>query len=698
MNFKAWCLWTGLLIGLAGCGGSPGPSGPGGVPAPNAVTGVSITPNSVTLDLSQTSQFNATVSGTGTFNTNVTWTCTAGTISGTGLFRAPGAPGTFTVKAVSQGDNSKVAIAMVTVKPAPQVTSVAVSPHTGYVSIGSQIQFTAVVSGVGAYNPNVRWWAGYGKISSTGLYTAPRSGLTDIVKAFSVSNPGIYDQVTITVGSLGYSVKSIQIAPTPVRVKSQGTQQFVSTVRYYSPSSGNQSTTNPAWSVFSAELGTVDPDGTYHAPLVDHPTTDHVIARAKGDLSKSATATVNLDAGYRYSYTVCDPSKMPLWVAYQTTSNSDWKLIMPTGNTYSFLVPEGPFALAVVDSTGAGGTIFYATTADPAPFPTGCGQGASVNVKGTLGPLSQNQPGTISLGEGQTTILGTGPNSFPSFTVSAQTGTSDLFATLGHDLTGPGGDNPPPSKVIVKRNLSVSAAMTLGSPLDFGLDGVDTFLKTLSVTGSTSQELVSANVSYKVRGGSALQVSQIRANSIPGGSTLFWDYAGIPTPPLDTTRDLYLASATATGTNGSNVFLRTVQKNTFSQFFPSSVALPPALGSASTSIRFRSPYIRPGSSWTNSGGYRNIGLSFQQSYKDAQGQQKNKGWDVELTGAYLQATPGAAYVLPDFSPVPGWDNAWALLPGVPMDWTVSGNTFAPGIWRSEMEFGIANVGGTIQSP
>ena len=81
---------------------------------------VTVTPTSATVNSGGTQQFSAQVANTG--NTSVTWTATAGTISGSGLFTAPTvtADKSVSVTATSVADTTKSASATVTVKaPGP---------------------------------------------------------------------------------------------------------------------------------------------------------------------------------------------------------------------------------------------------------------------------------------------------------------------------------------------------------------------------------------------------------------------------------------------------------------------------------------------------------------------------------------------------------------------------------------------------
>ncbi len=82
-----------------------------GPPENSAWMSVAINPTSVTLKPGATQQFIASV--TGTDNTAVTWTSTNGAISNTGLYTAPSASGTYTVKATSVADPTKSASATV---------------------------------------------------------------------------------------------------------------------------------------------------------------------------------------------------------------------------------------------------------------------------------------------------------------------------------------------------------------------------------------------------------------------------------------------------------------------------------------------------------------------------------------------------------------------------------------------------------
>lgn len=160
---------TALL--LASCGGGDGGGGSSSPPPPPAQTvAITVSPATVTLAAGGTAQFQCAV--TGSTNTACTWSVDgAGTISAAGLYTAPAAAGTATVRATSAADGTKSATAAVTVTaPAPQVT-VTITPATVSIATGASQQFTcAVTNGTGQA---CTWSATGGNITANGLYTAP---------------------------------------------------------------------------------------------------------------------------------------------------------------------------------------------------------------------------------------------------------------------------------------------------------------------------------------------------------------------------------------------------------------------------------------------------------------------------------------------------------------------------------------------
>ena len=126
-----------LALFVAGCGGGGG----GG-----QVQSISVAidaPKTVTVAASATHQFQATV--TGTSNTAVTWTvmeASGGSVNASGLYTAPGTPGTYHVVATSQADSSKSDTATATVEAGNPGISVTIdAPRTVTVAASATHQF-----------------------------------------------------------------------------------------------------------------------------------------------------------------------------------------------------------------------------------------------------------------------------------------------------------------------------------------------------------------------------------------------------------------------------------------------------------------------------------------------------------------------------------------------------------------------------
>jgi hypothetical protein len=148
---------------------------------------ITISPTSAKLAPSTSRQFSAQV--TGNANTSVSWSVAGsgcagsncGTITQTGLYTAPATipnPPVITVKVTSQADTTKSASAQVTIATAVSIT---ISPTTAVLTVSTQRQFHAVVTGT--TNTGVTWTvtgagcngSSCGTVSSAGLYIAPPS-------------------------------------------------------------------------------------------------------------------------------------------------------------------------------------------------------------------------------------------------------------------------------------------------------------------------------------------------------------------------------------------------------------------------------------------------------------------------------------------------------------------------------------------
>ncbi len=167
---------------------SGGGSNGGGTPPSNpTITSVTVTCTPTSIQTGQTSQCSATVSGTGSYSSAVTWSADSGPITSSGVYTAPSsipASGKATITATSTQDSTKSGAASVTVTPSFTITGVSVSCNPTSVPDGGTSQCTATVSGSGNFDASVTWTASLGTIASTAQnaasYTAPSNGTASV--------------------------------------------------------------------------------------------------------------------------------------------------------------------------------------------------------------------------------------------------------------------------------------------------------------------------------------------------------------------------------------------------------------------------------------------------------------------------------------------------------------------------------------
>ena len=236
---------------------------------------VSMSPTSAALSTGGQQQFTAYVSGTS--NTAVTWSASAGTVTSRGLYTAPGTAGTNIVTATSAADTTKSASASVTVSQSSQV-SVSVSPTAISINQGAQQQFTATVAGTS--NTGVNWSviSGSGTISPSGLFTAPNKQESDTVQAQSQA-----DTTKTAVASVTVPAVSLSFSPLSATVQPNGTQQFTATV-------SGTTNTGVLWSEIGN--GSVSQAGLYTAPGSSETDTVTATAAASSAATRSASVSV----------------------------------------------------------------------------------------------------------------------------------------------------------------------------------------------------------------------------------------------------------------------------------------------------------------------------------------------------------------------------------------------------------------------
>ena len=254
-------------------------------PAAPTITSVSITCSPATVAVNATSQCNATVQGTGSYSSAVTWSASGGNITPSGLFTAPAAAGTVTVTATSTQDTTKAGTAAITVQlTSPTITSVSATCSPVMVNISATSQCTATVQGTGSYSSAVTWSASGGSINPSGLFTAPASAGTVTVTATSTEDTTKAGTATIAVQLPPPTITSVSVICSPATVIVSATSQCNATVQ----GTGSYSSA-VTW---SASGGTINSSGLFTAPASAGTLT--VTATSTQDTTKSGQATVTV--------------------------------------------------------------------------------------------------------------------------------------------------------------------------------------------------------------------------------------------------------------------------------------------------------------------------------------------------------------------------------------------------------------------
>src|SRR5688500_12579634 len=173
-----------------------------------AVSSVSITPASVTLNAGATSQLTKAISPSNATNQNVSWTSSnmsVAAVSSSGLVTAGTVSGTTTITCTT-ADGSKTATSTITVVAPIPVITVSVTSPTPSIIVGATSQLSVVIGPANATNKSVTWAsnnAGIASVDANGLVRGIAPG-TAVITAKTVDGNKTAT-ASITVNAIGNS-------------------------------------------------------------------------------------------------------------------------------------------------------------------------------------------------------------------------------------------------------------------------------------------------------------------------------------------------------------------------------------------------------------------------------------------------------------------------------------------------------------
>lgn len=279
-----------LAIAITGCQGMPASTG--STSTAKTLTSISVSPATANVSAGDTQQFTATAKysdgSTANVSSSVTWvvgSSSIATINSGGLLTAVAA-GSTSVTASLSGMSGTASLDVQTVTVSKTLKSIAVTPLTASVNIGSTQQFiaTATFSDGSTATIAATWTtssASIATVSSSGVATGVAAGSATVTAASGT----ISGTAALTVNS--NIVTGISVTPASVSLTVGGTQQFTATATYNNGPSGNVTST-ATWS--SSNTNVVAVNAGFGIAVGAGTAT---VTASQGGFSSSATVTVS---------------------------------------------------------------------------------------------------------------------------------------------------------------------------------------------------------------------------------------------------------------------------------------------------------------------------------------------------------------------------------------------------------------------
>jgi len=507
---------------------SPSPS-PTPTPAPATLTGLQVTPGTISIGAGTTQQFKATGlfsdNSTKDITASVQWSSSAtaiASIDGSGLAQALG-NGTVTITAKSgaiQGTASLSITIAVT-----NLTAIAISPAASSIPVNTSQQFTAI----GTYSDGssrdltaLVTWAS----SATGVATIDVNGMSAGVAAgntnISATLGAVTSSTTLTVNAP--AIASIAVTPVGLTLGIGIHQQYTATAIYTDGSSQDLSSA-VTWSSSATSVATVDNNGV--ATTVAAGTT--TITASVGAFSDTSTLTVVPANLTSIQVTPANPS-IALGTNVQLTAtgsfddgstqqltNVTWSssdVNVASVNSSGLATSTGSGSVTITATSGAvSGTVSLSVTAatlqsiavTPANSSMSIGTTRQFTATGTFSD-SSTQDITASVLWGSSNPAAAAINN-QGLATSAATGTTVISATVG--------------SVVGVTNLSVSNAKLVSITISPSNPRIEqgTLLK-FTASGTFSDNSVATNLSGLSWKSSKPSIASMRSSGLAFGKKL----------------------------------------------------------------------------------------------------------------------------------------------------------------------------------
>jgi uncharacterized protein YdeI (BOF family)/uncharacterized membrane protein len=403
------------------------------------------------------------------------------------------------------------------------------------------------------------------------------------------------------------------------------------------------------------------------------PTGSHTIvvtASGTGVATTQVSIPLNVaapSAGGNVSWQFCAQTTIPIWVAAQDgDANAPWtQLAAGAGNSYSFNIgTRGGVAWVTQFGTGQYQlSIVYGSQAELNAQGTSQCANQSTNrpVSGTVvGFLSSTDQVSVALGSA---FASPAPTQLaPNFSIpNAPTGLRDLIGTRA-TLDVSNALNPlTVNKVFIRRGLNPPFNGSVGT-VDFtGADAFDPDVRTITVNGIVTGELVNSSNTFMT---STQSFGSLGATTLSSGNSLT-----IRTVPAARTAagDVQMIATNAVTFSGNVTSQIRSVTNVFRDPANLSVTLGAAVNTPTISTLATAPYARLRAQAQRQSDYQDFfTTNFTQNGPGLQ-----RTVSLTMTAAYLGGASTIDMAVPDFTSTSGWQNTWGPVVGVSAFWNVA---------------------------
>ena len=489
------------------------------------------------------------------------------------------------------------------------------------------------------------------QLSATGVVPVGTSNITIRAAGSGVTDATTTVALTVTAGT---STPSVTLAATPTSatiVAGTSTTSAVAITRDGGAGALTMSVTG-APTGMTTSLSSANPVTAASvtlsvatiASLTPGTYTLTVRANAAGltEATTSVAVTVNAPPANNVSWNYCDPARYPLWFAVQDGAGGPWTPVT-SSTPGSFAVAYGQPQVGIAAVYSERGIVMteirYFALAEVAGASTQeCSEHPAPGTKSITGSIagfaSSTESANIAIGNKRSSLATLAD---PTFALAAvQDGARDLIA-VRNDASGNA------LRVLLLRSQNISNGGSTGVLNLASLPSFAPLRANLTVTAPNDGALLGRTFfSTATNSGATFVVGAL-------SSGVAASYEGIPESEMlssDLQRIEVEQTVGSTLTRSVTRYIRS----------PLNVSLTMPVDAASPTVTSLTGggYPRASASGTSPAAF-NAEMSLQWSQLNA-----NKSWMIFASGGFRNGSTTYSLSMPDFSALPGWNNAWAM--------------------------------------